>query len=359
MKVPIAVLILSVSLGWVTGAAAQTYEEQVVEIVNQERWDNGQLPPLKGVTVLHDCAGNHSNDMGEQDFFGHCNPHTGTGPFDRMTAAGYDWNAAGENVAAGYSTPSSVMNGWMNSSGHRANILGSDFREIGVGYYYQGGDQSGLDLIDGYCNAYDQSGPFYNYWTQNFGRRSGVFPVIVNREAYSTGEREVALYVYGSGWAVEMRFQNEDGPWSPWEPYTADKTWTLSAGDGAKTVRAEIRNGSGTVKSAEDTIELSGSAVTAVIDGVAPVLQPAFPNPFRHSTTLRFSLDAAAPVRVEVVDVTGRRVATLQDGDLSAGIHESVWDGRDAAGRPAAGGVYFLRMRAGSVERVLKVVLKR
>jgi len=241
--------------------ADPTYEEQVLEIVNQERWNNGQLPPLKGNNLLDTAAETHSVNMAVRNFFAHCDLDTKKSHWVRMQDAGYFYNSAGENIAAGYGSPASVMSGWMNSSGHRANILNTNFREIGIGYYYQSGDQNNIRYDAGNCTADGGGhGPFGNYWTQNFGSRSSVYPVVINREAYETETRQVNLYMYGSDWpAAEMRFRNEDGAWSNWQPYQANLAWTLSAGNGAKTVNAEIRNSSGVVRSAGDTILLNGT----------------------------------------------------------------------------------------------------
>jgi uncharacterized protein YkwD len=239
---------------------AASYEEQVLEIVNQERWTNGQLPPLKGNSLLDNAAETHSTNMAVRNFFDHCDLDTKDLPWDRMLDAGYSYNSAGENIAIGQQTPVSVMNSWMGSSGHRTNILSTSFREIGIGYYYQSDDQKNVrDDTNGDCNAdtiYEYA--YYRYWTQNFGRRNNVYPVVINREAYETETRQVNLYMYGQGWATEMRFRNENGTWSGWETYQPNKAWTLSAGNGIKTVNAEIRNGSGTVRSASDTIILNG-----------------------------------------------------------------------------------------------------
>ncbi len=243
-----------------------TYVEQVVELVNQARWDNGQLPPLKAVDLLHNSAGTHSGNMANRDFFAHCDLDTGDSPWDRMVDAGYNWNWAGENIAAGYGTPASVMDGWMNSTGHRANILSANFREVGVGYVYQSNDQGNIRADgNGDCVA-DQfnRGPYYRYWTQNFGTRNTIYPVVINREAYETETRQVSLYMYGAGWATEMRFRNEDGTWSAWQPYAANVNWTLSNGNGLKTVNAEIRDGGGEVRSASDTIMLNSPIVEPI-----------------------------------------------------------------------------------------------
>lgn len=252
------------------GTASPTYEEQVLEIVNQERWINGQLPPLKGVVLLDGVAETHSTNMANRDFFAHCDLDTKQSPWDRMTGAGYSYNSAAENIAVGYSSPTSVMTGWMNSSGHRANILRTSVWEIGIGYYYQSGDQGNIRQDgNGDCNADGGLiGPYYRYWTQNFGRRSGVYPVVINREAFETTSRDVALYVYGEGVAASMRFQNESGGWSAWMAYSADTTWTLSSGNGVKTVNMQIStgaNGGGTIYSASDTIVLNEPITTPIL----------------------------------------------------------------------------------------------
>ena len=99
------------------GVSGPDFVEQVAELVNQERWDNGQLPPLKLNALLNDAAGTHSTNMAERDFFAHCDLDNGDLPWDRMRDAGYNWSSAAENIAAGYSTPASVMAAWMQSSG--------------------------------------------------------------------------------------------------------------------------------------------------------------------------------------------------------------------------------------------------
>lgn len=234
-----------------------SFEDQVMELANQARWNNGQLPPLKRNALLDAASETHSANMAARDFFAHCDVDTKQSPWDRMIDAGYDWNAAAENIAAGYSAPADVMNGWMNSAGHRANILSTGLRELGIGYVYQSGDQNnvrGDENGDCTADAFGK-GPYFHYWTQDFGRINTVYPIVINREAYQSGTRSVNLYVYGAGWAQDMRLRNEDGSWTAWQPYNADVPWTLSAGSGAKTVQVELRNGS-TVRTASDTIIL-------------------------------------------------------------------------------------------------------
>lgn len=245
-------------------AVGPSFEEQVLAMVNQQRLLNGGLPPLKGVGSLDLAAENHSFNMATRNFFAHCDPETGTNPPDRTTAAGYLSSFVGENIAAGYATPSAVMGGWMNSPGHRAAILRADFREIGVGYVNDPVDLANVreDRVRDCIPDFFNGGPFVHYWTQNFGTRNNVYPVVIEREAYETPNQVVALYVYGAGFAQEMRFRNEAGVFSPWEPYHPDKTWTLSSGAGIKQVFAEIRNGP-TVLGASDTILLTAPGPAA------------------------------------------------------------------------------------------------
>ncbi|HUP22796.1 MAG TPA: CAP domain-containing protein [Thermoanaerobaculia bacterium] len=242
----------------VRSAAEDTSPEQdVVEIVNQERWNNGMLPPLKRVTELDNSSEGHSSSMASRNFFAHCDLDTGKSPWVRMNEAGYFWNAAAENIAAGESSPAAVMSSWMNSPNHRANILSSNLREIGVGYYFQSADQSNIRRdLNSDCTADSfNHGPYHSYWTQNFGSRGSVYPVIINREASSTTSQTVTLYVYGAGFATQMRFSNNGSTYSAWEPYGSQKSWTLSAGGGDKTVWAQLN--SNPIHTATDTIYLS------------------------------------------------------------------------------------------------------
>ncbi|MFJ4868405.1 sigma-70 family RNA polymerase sigma factor [Streptomyces sp. NPDC088757] len=123
-------------------------EEQVIALVNAERAKEG-CGAVTGNSLLARAAQGHSDDMAARDFFDHTNPD-GAGPGERVTATGYGWSTYGENIARGQQTAEQVMESWMNSPGHRANILNCSFKELGVG----------LHTGDG--------GP---YWTQVFGAR--------------------------------------------------------------------------------------------------------------------------------------------------------------------------------------------
>ena len=127
-------------------SADNKLEKEVVTLVNQERSKQG-LAPLKENVKLSNVARTKSEDMAKNNYFSHTSPTYGS-PFDMMKQFGITYTAAGENIAMGQPTAASVMNGWMNSPGHRANILSKDFTEIGVGL------------------AKNASGSIY--WTQDF-----------------------------------------------------------------------------------------------------------------------------------------------------------------------------------------------
>lgn len=112
-------------------AMAQTSMEQV----NQERLRMG-LAPLRIEPHLCRIAYAHSMDMARRNFYSHINPDR-LGPAERIDAARYDALSTAENIARGYRDPHLVVNGWMDSPGHRANILNPAFQVIGAGYYVE------------------------------------------------------------------------------------------------------------------------------------------------------------------------------------------------------------------------------
>lgn len=89
------------------------------------------------------------------------------------------------------------------------------------------------------------------------------------------------------------------------------------------------------------------------------VLEQNRPNPFNPSTTIRFALDQAGPVHLEVLDLAGRHVRNLASGSRPGGEHEVTWDGRDTFGQPMPSGVYVYRLTATGVEETRKLMLVR
>ncbi|MDO0929303.1 CAP domain-containing protein [Streptomyces sp. TG1A-8] len=112
-------------------ATASGVTARIVELVNAERSKAG-CSALTLNATLTKVAQAHSQDMASHRNMSHTGSD-GSSPGDRITNGGYAWSAYGENIAYGYATAEEVMTGWMNSPGHRANILNCSFKEIGVG----------------------------------------------------------------------------------------------------------------------------------------------------------------------------------------------------------------------------------
>lgn len=123
--------------------AVLSYEKEVIRLINEIRVQNG-LKELTYNWELSRVARYKSQDMKDNRYFSHTSPVYGS-PFQMIRNFGITYRSAGENIARGQTSPQAVVNAWMNSSGHRANILNASFTQIGVGY-----------VADG------------NYWTQMF-----------------------------------------------------------------------------------------------------------------------------------------------------------------------------------------------
>ena len=114
----------------------KAYEQKVIKLVNAERTKQG-LKELQYDWELARVARYKSEDMRDQNYFSHESPIYGS-PFEMIKNFGISYNAAAENIAKGQTTPEQVVRSWMNSSGHRANILSSKYTHIGVGYAKNG-----------------------------------------------------------------------------------------------------------------------------------------------------------------------------------------------------------------------------
>ena len=140
-------------------AESSTFEQQVLELTNRARMQSGccgsegclgAAPALKLDERLQRSARTHAGDMAMRDYFAHESPE-GVTPVDRIREAGFRGCATGENIAAGQPTPETVVQGWLESPGHCANIREPAFTRIGVGYHPM------------------PSNRFAHFWVQNFG----------------------------------------------------------------------------------------------------------------------------------------------------------------------------------------------
>lgn len=116
--------------------SVRAFETEVIRLVNEQRAQNG-LDPLTENWELSRVARYKSQDMADNGYFSHTSPTYGS-PFTMMKNFGVSYRTAGENIAYGQRTPQAVVDAWMNSSGHRANILNASFTQIGVGYVASG-----------------------------------------------------------------------------------------------------------------------------------------------------------------------------------------------------------------------------
>ncbi|SDW37040.1 uncharacterized protein, YkwD family [Marinococcus luteus] len=130
----------------VSSQSESEFEQEVVRLTNEVRAENG-LAPVEAESSLQSVADAKSQDMIENDYFAHESPTYGS-PFEMMKEFGVSYEGAGENIAAGQDTPQDVVDAWMDSPGHRDNILNPDFTHIAIGY--------------------EEGGEYGQYWTQMF-----------------------------------------------------------------------------------------------------------------------------------------------------------------------------------------------
>lgn len=151
----LAVFVVAVLVPTGSASADAGFEGRVLELVNQERTSRS-LPALTVAGELQGSARGYAAAMASGGFFAHNGPD-GSTPTSRIESAGYrDWSFVGENLAGGQSSPEAVVTSWMNSPGHRKNVLSPDAREIGIGHLFQPGTKYG------------------HYWVQHFGARAGA-----------------------------------------------------------------------------------------------------------------------------------------------------------------------------------------
>lgn len=132
-------------------ASIDTYRSELLRLTNLERQRAG-LRPLTLSTSLGQAAQSHSDDMARNRFFSHTG-FNGSTVVSRARAAGYAYSYVGENISAGATSPEDALRRWMNSPGHRANILRPEYTEIGFGY------------------THAPNGQYRSYWVQVFGAR--------------------------------------------------------------------------------------------------------------------------------------------------------------------------------------------
>ncbi len=223
-------------------------EARTVYLGNLERQTYG-APPLRWNLQLTHAARWFSWDSTENQPEGYCGHQDSLGkwPGDRTAYFGYLGAAGAENAFCAYLSPEQAIQGWMNSPGHRENLLDPNSREIGLGYYLRNSDGRG-------------------YVTQDFGSDYAYAPVVIENEAVSTTSPNVNLYIYdrvpdggfmGLGVATQMMVSNNANfSGANWEAYQANKPWTLAGGTGWREVFVKTRDQFNHTRTVSDTIYL-------------------------------------------------------------------------------------------------------
>jgi uncharacterized protein YkwD len=227
-------------------------EAQTVYLGNLERRAQG-IPPLRWNLQLTHASRWFSWDSTENRPGGYCGHQDtlGTWPGDRAAYFGYLGFAGWENAFCGYLSPADAIQGWMNSPGHRANLLETAVREIGLGYYRRDSDGRG-------------------YVAQGFATDSVYAPIVIEHEALFTTSPNVNLYIYDrepqegfAGWgaATQMMLSNNSQfSGAAWEPYGPNKAWTLAGGTGWRNVYVKTRDNLNRTQTVSDSIYLGPSA---------------------------------------------------------------------------------------------------
>ncbi len=235
------------------------YEMEVVYRVNLERQASGNLPPMRmnrEMTLASRWFSWDSVENRPYSWIGHTDTE-GNSPGVRVYNYGYRGTAGWENAlwASYLINPAGAFTAWKNSSGHYANMLVSSHTETGVGYYHRASDD-------------------ITYAVQNFGYDSLYPPVIVNREALNTTSQTVELYQYSPvgdggmtsmGQATDLMISNNacfsGASWRGSYQSTISN-WSVTSGNGWKTVYSKIRDHLGRTSSASDTIYYGASVPT-------------------------------------------------------------------------------------------------
>jgi uncharacterized protein YkwD len=215
-------------------AQNEAFELEVIRLVNLQRTSRG-LQPLAYNSSLTEAARAHNLDMIVNDFFDHTGSD-GSRPAQRACAQGYvpfDWGECfvGENIAAGYCTPAEVMEAWMNSSGHRDNILNPDYQEVGVGH--------------------NTGGRYLDYWTMDLGAQ----PYQPLPRLSTAPTSVVFLAELGSGQTIPaslpLDIQNRGGDILHWTA-SDNRDWLVlsgSSGDAPTRLSVWVDNSTGVLNS--------------------------------------------------------------------------------------------------------------
>lgn len=228
-----AILLLALP-GFSNYSTTLEWPHEMVARVNDYR-ERENLPPLKAHPNLMRASQGYAEFMASKEHYGHYGSD-GSDPDGRAKACGFS-EPVGENIAANQSDPKEVVIAWMNSTGHRKNILSKDYRYVGAGF-----------------SENSKSKMYKRLWVMNYSWGDQGHPLIIDLDAYSTSQNQVNLYLYAPSDAKEMRFKLDSGEWSSWTSYQAKNQFVLTGELGEKVIQSQVRTRSGKTVSAEDAI---------------------------------------------------------------------------------------------------------
>jgi len=337
----------------------RSYEYQVVKLLNAKREENG-VPPLKLNEDMSRAARYHAKDMSDNFYFSHPSRDADSNitceTFSRMSNF-FSYNQAGENIAWGYASPVLVHEAWVNSQVHYENMIHSNYREVGVGYY-------------------SSSTSLRHLWVEDFRKKNDTYPVIINKEEYQTDQLEVEIYIHGKDMFDEMRLKNEDGEWTTWQKFQSTMKWQLS---GAKvcTVHVEKRKAS-SINSSYDDIIYTGTEIpsdtsdnshhndtTINNNNELLDLKPRshgivslyiFPNPVPPLSGITITLNAMKGfyIYIELLDIVGHSKLKILEKKIEPGENNIILNRKN----DLSPGIYFLKFSNEKFSMVRKLIVE-
>ena len=352
-------------------------EARLIDLINEERALHG-ADPLHWNNQLTAAARFHSQEMIDNNYFDHDSKDENGVSYEtfeqRMHRFNYPFYPMGENIA-GCQTPTQAFQGWLNSSGHHANMVNKEFSE------------SGLGIAIG--------GPYGKMFTHDFGYRPIQYDLEVSSEDISYNQVGntliITALIHNPGtthaYPVMVRFYEGD-PSAGGQPLGSDvKVPAIIIGDNYRPDTATIEwdfldellsyekeeseifvkvdpednfgesNESNNIASIVVSYEAVDEGIAAHPAGFE--LNFCQPNPMTHSVQVNYAVPEPMTVRLRIYDVTGRSVAKLVDEKHLPGTYELVWDGRDSSGNLVGAGVYLLCLDNGNQTHTQSLIVVR
>lgn len=224
-------------------------QERIVHLTNLERRGEGMVP-LQMAEGLMKGAQSHAEDMSAQGYFSH-RGKDGSSFDQRCVKAGYRGSPRGENIAMGAARADQIVKMWMDSPGHRANILNPEITEIGIGFAPRGA-----------------------YAVMCLGVSENPLPVVIENEASTATSSKVLVYLGGRNWARQMRFSTDGTNFGPWQPHASFAQVDLPSQPGRQSLIVEFEGPRGARRVGGDSIYLNLRGQPNQAQGQPPFQSP-------------------------------------------------------------------------------------